>query len=34
LMALGAVASEARALPLRFVSARSATGDDRSYPLP
>jgi Rieske Fe-S protein len=34
LMALGAVASEARALPLRFVSARSATGDERSYPIP
>lgn len=32
--ALGVVASEARALPVRAVSALSARGDERTYPLP
>lgn len=34
LVALGAAASEARALPVHFVSAPSGTGDERSYPIP
>ena len=32
--ALGIVASEARALPVRAVSALSAHGEDRTYPIP
>jgi len=32
--ALGIVASEARALPVRAVSALSARGDERTYPIP
>lgn len=31
---LGVVASEARALPVRAVSALSARGDERTYPIP
>jgi Rieske Fe-S protein len=34
LMALGAVAAEARALPVHFTSARSVRGDERGYPIP
>jgi len=33
-IALGAVASEARAMPIRLTKARSAGADERSYPLP
>ena len=32
--ALGVVASEARALPVRAVSSLSARGDERTYPIP
>jgi len=33
-VALGVVASEARALPVRAVSALSVRGDERTYPIP
>jgi Rieske Fe-S protein len=34
LVGLGAVASEARAIPLRFTSALSVSGDERAYAIP
>lgn len=34
LVALGAVASDAKALPVHFVSALEARGDERGYPVP